>query len=125
MLSHISLGTSDLARATAFYDAILMPLGYVRQWTGERGVEYGEKGGGGKLAIFDVGEAARAPGEGWHLALTAATRQAVDAFHASAIRMGAVDEGAPGLRPHYGDGYYAAFVRDPDGHKLEAVCHES
>jgi catechol 2,3-dioxygenase-like lactoylglutathione lyase family enzyme len=125
MLSHISLGTSNLARATAFYDAILTPLGHVRQWTGERGVEYGQPGGEGKLAIFDVGEGARAPGDGWHLALTASTRQAVDAFHAIAMRMGAVDEGAPGLRPHYGAGYYAAFVRDLDGYKLEAVCHES
>jgi catechol 2,3-dioxygenase-like lactoylglutathione lyase family enzyme len=77
------------------------------------------------FAIFEVGSQARAPGAGWHLALTASSRQAVDAFHAVALRMGASDEGAPGLRPHYGSGYYAAFIRDPDGHKLEVVCHES
>ncbi|EPX59037.1 Lactoylglutathione lyase [Cystobacter fuscus DSM 2262] len=77
------------------------------------------------FAIFEVGAQARAPGAGWHLALTASSRQAVDTFHAVALRMGAADEGAPGLRPHYGAGYYAAFIRDPDGHKLEVVCHES
>lgn len=125
MIDHLSLGTADLPRATAFYDALLLPLGYARLWTGERGIEYGRPGGEGELAIFHAGERARAPGEGWHLAFRASNRGEVDAFHAAALRMGALDEGAPGLRPHYGAGYYAAFVRDPDGHKLEIVCHES
>ena len=125
MIDHVSLGTSDLARATAFYDSVLAPLGYVRLWTGAKGIEYGPAGGVGMFAIFQTDEYARAPGGGFHLALTAPNRQAVDAFHAEALRMGGMDEGAAGPRPQYGAGYYAAFIRDPDGYKLEAVLHES
>ena len=124
MIDHISLGVSDLARATAFYDAVLEPLGYVRLWSGDAGVEYGPAGGDGALALFAVGDRATAERAGFHLALAAPGRDAVDAFHAAALRLGATDEGAPGLRPRYGAGYYAAFVRDPDGHRLEAVVHE-
>ncbi len=126
MIDHISLGVSDLARAAAFYDAVLTPLGYVCLVSKERGVGYGTQGAKDEaFAILAAGENAKPPGAGCHLALTAPNRQAVDSFHATALRMGAVDEGAPGLRPHYGDGYYAAFVRDLDGYRLEAVCHES
>ncbi len=126
MIDHVSLGVSDLARAAAFYDAILAPLGYVRLWSTENGVGYGKHGDRDEpLALVTLGERARAPGAGWHLALTATSRQAVDGFHAAAMRMGGTDDGAPGLRTHYGAGYYAAFVRDLDGYKLEAVCHES
>jgi catechol 2,3-dioxygenase-like lactoylglutathione lyase family enzyme len=60
------------------------------------------------------------PGRGFHLAFVASSREAVDRFHAGALQCGGVDQGAPGLRPHYGPGYYAAFVLDPDGYKLEA-----
>lgn len=123
MIDHLSLGVRDLARASAFYDAVLGTLGYVRRWSGAAGVEYDRPGGDGALAIL-VNDRAAPPGAGFHLALTAPARAAVDAFHATALAMGARDEGAPGLRPQYGPGpYYAAFVRDPDGHKLEAVCH--
>jgi catechol 2,3-dioxygenase-like lactoylglutathione lyase family enzyme len=126
MIDHLSLGVSELARAAAFYDAILEPLGYVRLFSTERAVGYGAPGAKDEaFAILAVGDRARAPGEGSHLALTAPHRGAVDAFHAAALRMGAVDEGAPGLRPQHGAGYYAAFVRDLDGHRLEAVFHES
>lgn len=120
MLGHLSLGVSDLARATAFYDAILAALGYVRVWTGERGVGYGEPGQGDKLNLFQS-EAVRPPAVGFHLAFNAPSLPAVDAFHAAALSAGASDSGAPGLRPHYGPAYYAAFVVDPDGYKLEAV----
>jgi catechol 2,3-dioxygenase-like lactoylglutathione lyase family enzyme len=120
MLGHLSLGVSDLARATAFYDAILAALGYVRVWTGERGVGYGEPGQGDKLNLFQS-EAVRPPAVGFHLAFNAPSPPAVDAFHAAALSAGASDSGAPGLRPHYGPAYYAAFVVDPDGYKLEAV----
>src|SRR5262249_24911931 len=109
---------ADLARATRFYDAVLEPLGCVRTWTGEDGVEYG-----GKLALFQR-DAARASA-GFHLALTARDRDAVDRFHAPALAAGGEDEGAPGLRLHYGPGYYAAFIRDPDGHRIDAVFHDS
>lgn len=128
MIDHISLGVSDLARAAAFYDGVLGPLGYVRLFSSERGVGYGTAGMKDEhFAILAAGEHMKAPGAGCHLALTAPNRAAVDAFHAAAIAMGATDEGAPGLRPvdPYGAGYYAAFVRDLDGYRLEAICHEA
>lgn len=124
MIDHLSLGVSDLARAVAFYDAVLAPLGYVRLWTTDRAAGYGVSGRDEPLALAAVGPGAHAPGPGFHLALAAPGREAVDAFHRAALALGAADEGAPGLRPQYGPGYYAAFVRDPDGHKLEAVRHE-
>ncbi len=121
MLGHVSFGVRDLARATTFYDAVLSALGYVRVWTGERGVGYAEPGGGDKLNLFAEGEAARPPGAGFHLAFNAPSRAAVDAFHAAALANGGTDLGAPGLRTRYSPTYYAAFVLDPDGYKLEAV----
>jgi catechol 2,3-dioxygenase-like lactoylglutathione lyase family enzyme len=121
MLGHLSFGVSDLARSAEFYDRILAPLGYVRVWSNPRGVGFGEKGGRDKLALFAHLERVLAPGPGFHLALTAPSCEAVDAFHAEALRAGGHDCGAPGPRPHYGATYYAAFVLDPDGYKLEAV----
>ena len=120
MLSHVSLGVRDLARAMAFYDASLAPLGYVRLWTGVDGLGYGEPGGGEKLNVFAREDAAPA-GAGFHLAFVAPDSASVDRFHAVALAHGGTDNGPPGPRPHYGASYYAAFVRDPDGHKLEAV----
>ena len=124
MLSHISFGVADLATAAAFYDAVLAALGYVRVWSGETAVGYGPAGGNDRLALFSRGSAAAAPGAGFHLALEAPSQSAVDAFHRLALSNGGADGGPPGLREHYGTGYYAAFVFDPDGHKLEAV-HKS
>jgi catechol 2,3-dioxygenase-like lactoylglutathione lyase family enzyme len=120
MLSHLSFGVRDLERATAFYEAALAPLGYVCVWRNEGASGFGTPGGEDKLALFARGGEARAPGAGFHLCFVAEDRAAVDAFHAAALRAGGTDAGAPGLRPHYGAGYYAAFVVDPDGHKLEA-----
>ena len=121
MLSHLSFGVADLDRATAFYEAVLAPLGYVCVWRNERAAGFGEAGGEDRLALFARGGEARSPGAGFHLCFTAASPAAVDAFHAAALAGGGSDAGAPGLRPHYGPRYYAAFVVDPDGHKLEAV----
>ena len=123
VLDHISLGTTDLARATAFYDAALAALGIVRVWTTDDAVGYGPSGGGDKLAI-KLRPDAIAPGAGFHLAFTARSRPAVDGFFRAALDHGGVDHGAPGLRPRYGPNYYAAFVADPDGHGIEAVCHD-
>ena len=120
MLGHLSFGVADLARASAFYDAVLAPLGVVRVWTSPKGVGYGQPGGDDRLALFPVA-APVAPGPGFHLAFDAPDRAAVGDFHAAAMAAGGRDLGAPGLRPHYGDTYYAAFVLDPDGHRLEAV----
>lgn len=121
MLSHLSFGVADLARAAAFYDGVLATLGYVRVWGDDEAVGYGVPGGNDKLALFAQGGRVSPPGTGFHLAFAAPSRAAVDAFHAAALRLGGRDQGAPGARPHYGATYYAAFVTDPDGHKLEAV----
>lgn len=123
MLDHLSLGVVDLARAAKFYDAVLEPLGFLRVWTYERAIGYGPPGSDDKLAIKER-SAARSAGEGFHVALAATSRAAVDAFHVAALSNGGRDEGAPGLRPAYGPGYYAAFARDPDGYRIEAVFHD-
>jgi catechol 2,3-dioxygenase-like lactoylglutathione lyase family enzyme len=120
MLSHVSLGVQDLGKAAEFYDAVLEALGYVRLWTGENGLGYGPPGGGEKLNIF-LRSDARPPGPGFHLAFAASAATDVDRFHAAALAKGGSDLGSPGPRPHYGASYYAAFVADLDGHKLEAV----
>jgi catechol 2,3-dioxygenase-like lactoylglutathione lyase family enzyme len=121
MLGHMSFGVENLARSASFYDEILAPLGYVRVWTNPHAVGFGETGGGDKLALFAKPREAAPPGPGFHLAFVAPSREAVDAFHAAALRAGGTDCGRPGLRPHYGATYYAAFVLDPDRYKLEAV----
>jgi catechol 2,3-dioxygenase-like lactoylglutathione lyase family enzyme len=123
-LGHLSLGVADLARSIAFYDAALAPLGGVRVWRDERGAGYGPPGGGDRLALKRQAAPVRPPGPGFHLAFDAPDRAAVDAFHAAALAHGGTCDGPPGLRPQYGPTYYAAFVIDPDGHRLEAVHQE-
>lgn len=120
MLGHLSFGVRDLARAGAFYDAVLAPLAWVRLWDSPEGLGYGPPGGGEKLNLFPHPQA-RPPGPGFHLAFDAPDRAAVAAFHAAALAHGGADRGGPGLRPQYGASYFAAFVTDPDGHRLEAV----
>lgn len=120
MLGHISFGVRDLIRAGAFYDAVLATLGWVRLWDDEKGLGYGPPGGGEKLNLFFHVDAIP-PGPGFHLAFDAPGQTAVAAFHAAALAHGGVDRGAPGLRTHYGPSYFAAFVTDPDGYRLEAV----
>jgi len=129
MLHHISLGVSEIERSARFYDAALLRLGYVRvgedltPGDDDQAVGYGTPGSGDKLAIKLRSADARAPGPGFHLAFSADTHAAVDAFHAAALCNGGQDNGAPGLRPDYRDSYNAAFVVDPDGHRLEAVLN--
>ena len=123
MYSHVTLGTNDFARAGAFYDAVMGALGHKQLFRFDNAIAYGELSGP-KLFIlspFDEGEAK--PGNGVHAAFIAPDRKAVDAFHAAAMAHGGTDEGAPGLRPHYHPNYYGAYVRDPDGNKIQAVCH--
>jgi catechol 2,3-dioxygenase-like lactoylglutathione lyase family enzyme len=128
MLHHLSLGVADIALCASFYDAALAPLGYVRVWSdirpGEEGqaVGYGSPGGGDKLALKQVSAQALAPSAGTHVAFSAPSREAVAAFYAAALSAGGRDNGAPGLRERYGPNYFAAFVIDPNGHHLEAVC---
>lgn len=120
MLHHLSFGTSDLARSAAFYDAVLAALGYTRVWADANAVGYGYPGAGDKLAI-KLRRDATAPGAGFHVAFTAADREAVARFYEAALEHGGKDNGQPGLRPQYGANYYAAFVIDPDGYAIEAV----
>ena len=128
MLHHLSLGALDIDRAARFYDAVLAPLGYVRVWSDlrpgedEQAVGYGPPGSGDKLCIKQV--TAPVPViPGFHLAFAAESRSAVQAFYAAALAAGGCDNGLAGLRPDYGEHYYAAFVVDPEGHRLEAVCN--
>jgi catechol 2,3-dioxygenase-like lactoylglutathione lyase family enzyme len=124
---HLSLGVRDIAVSLRFYDAVLAPLGLVRVWSdlrpGEAGqaVGYGFPGHADALALKERPAQQVELGAGFHLAFAAPSRAAVDRFHAAALASGGATGGAPGLRPAYGEHYYAAFVLDPDGHRLEAV----
>lgn len=120
MLGHLSLGVRDLARAAAFYDAVLGALVYARVDSGAGSVGYGAAGTSNDRLRLILEPDAAAPGPGFHLAFAAPSREAVDAFHAAALAHGGVDRGAPGLRPRYGPDYYAAFVVDPEGYRIEA-----
>jgi catechol 2,3-dioxygenase-like lactoylglutathione lyase family enzyme len=119
MLGHVSIGVRDLEKAARFYDAAMAAVGWTRVWTEPGGLGYGYSGND-KLAVFLHADAS-APGPGFHLAFDAPNRGAVDAFHAAALANGGTDIGVPGPRPQYSPSYYAAFVLDPEGWKLEAV----
>jgi catechol 2,3-dioxygenase-like lactoylglutathione lyase family enzyme len=124
MLDHVSVGVIDLDRSRRFYDAALRPLGIVRTLDfEERGSDYGFAAGQLGVEFTITREAAVAPVGGMHVCFRAADREAVHAFHAAALGAGGRDDGPPGLRTHYHGDYYGAFVLDPDGHRVEAVCH--
>jgi catechol 2,3-dioxygenase-like lactoylglutathione lyase family enzyme len=119
MIDHCSLPVTKLQRSAAFYDAVLAPLGYRRLMEFDEAIGYGDH-----HPAFWIGVGARpVAGAGLHVAFAAGDRPAVDAFHAAGLAAGARDDGPPGLRPHYHPDYYAAFLVDPDGYKVEAVCH--
>lgn len=132
MFTYVTLGTNALPRATAFYDATLAPLGLQRCDTGEEsgweqiaGWGRYELGGQVELALWVCKPFDGAPataGNGTMVALKADSWAAVRGFHAAALQHGGRCEGPPGLRPHYAEDFYAAYVRDPDGNKLAAVC---
>jgi catechol 2,3-dioxygenase-like lactoylglutathione lyase family enzyme len=123
MFSHITLGSNDFARAERFYDAVMAVLGHPVLFKMEGSVAYGTPTGPKVFIVppFD-GQPARA-GNGVHAAFLVASRTIVDEFHQVALEHGGTDEGAPGPRPHYHPNYYGAYVRDPDGNKIQAVCH--
>lgn len=121
MLDHISIGVRDLKQARAFYDAVLAPLGYSALASGDGYLGYGREGV--QLWLTPTTSPVPAdPKSGLHICFRAPDRGAVDAFHAAALAGGGTDNGAPGLRPDYGDSYYAAFAVDPDGYRIEAYC---
>ena len=129
MIDHIGITVRDFARSRDFYRAALAPLGATLVMevppdvTGN-GSRHAGFGRDGKPSFWiGAGPDHAATRDDLHLAFVADSRAAVDAFHAAAITAGARDNGAPGLRPHYHPDYYGAFVIDPDGHNIEAVCH--
>ncbi|HEV7318496.1 MAG TPA: VOC family protein [Ensifer sp.] len=125
MLLYVTVGTNDLNRAGAFYDAVMPALGYRRQREDETEIGYGSDGD--RIRFWVVTPFNREPatfGNGVSVALDAETRAAVDAFHAAALLAGGTDEGAPGLRPFHAN-FYGAWVRDLDGNKLAAVCERA
>lgn len=123
MFSHVTVGVSDLTTSKAFYDAVLTTLNIGASMELESAVAYGEPGGPMFFIVLPFDEQPPHHGNGWHAAFVAQDRTAVDAFHKSALQHGGTNEGTPGLRPHYHPNYYAAYVRDPDGNKIQAVCH--
>jgi catechol 2,3-dioxygenase-like lactoylglutathione lyase family enzyme len=125
MLDHIGFAVSDFARSKAFYEKALAPLGYsvFRELTPE------QTGGGAHVGFWADGKPDFWIGTGTalqgrlHVAFAAKDRATVDAFYQAALAAGGKDNGAPGPRPEYHPSYYGAFVLDPDGHNVEAVCH--
>lgn len=117
VIDHVGLEVADLARSARFYDAVLRALGARRVYEGEAAIAYGRAEAG--LWIVARGEA---PAQGFgHVALRATGRVAVDAAHAAGLRAGGSDDGPPGPRPLYGPTYYAGYLRDPDGLRVEVV----
>lgn len=131
MLHHISFAVTDIERAASFYDHALKELGYVRVFEdlrpGEEGqaVGYGHAGEGDKFCIKQARVSSAAAGHGFHLAFAAPNRESVHRFHQQALLHGGKDNGGPGPRPAYGPHYYACFVVDPDGHRIEAVINST
>ncbi len=128
MLDHIGFGVSDFVTSKAFYERTLAPLGYglIMEVTPEMtGTDARHAGFGvNDKPSFWIGNGEMTHGS-LHVALLATSRAQVDAFHVAAISAGGRDNGAPGLRTLYHPNYYGAFVLDPDGHNIEAVCHAS
>ncbi len=125
MLDHIGFSVSDYARAKAFYEKALAPLGYVIAMEVQQDANDAKAAGfgiDGKPDFWIGGEGKL--NKPVHIAFAARDRAAVDAFYKAALAAGGTDNGPPGLRPHYHASYYAAFVLDPDGHNIEAVCHK-
>ena len=121
MIDHVSIGVRDIARAKRFYDAVLKPLGYTCLSNASDSLGYGAD-----AAAFWINFAERpVPADmksGLHFCFTAQTRKSVDAFHSAALASGGQDNGKPGPRTEYGPDYYAAFVMDPEGYRIEAYC---
>jgi len=121
MINHVSIGVRDIPKAKRFYDAVLVPLGYACLSEDNDSLGYG-----GDSVVLWVNAAGRPvpPDDtsGLHFCFDAPTRDGVDAFHAAALQTGGRDNGAPGVRADYGPDYYAAFVIDPDGYRIEAYC---
>jgi catechol 2,3-dioxygenase-like lactoylglutathione lyase family enzyme len=131
MLHHISFAVADLKRSATFYDAALAPLGYVRVFTQESGagrkesaVGYGRPGAEDEFAIRARQEGVVPPGDGFHVAFRSPSQEAATSFYQAALAQGGRDNGGVGFHPEHGANYFAAFVFDPDGYRIEAVVDE-
>lgn len=121
MIDHVSIGATDLARSRRFYDAALKALGFT--CLSESGDSFGYGRDAAQFWILRVKQpVASNPDSGLHFCFAAPTCKSVDAFHGAAMAAGGKNNGSPGLRKDYGDNYYAAFVTDPDGYRIEAYC---
>lgn len=123
MFSHVTMGTNDMERARAFYDAVLATLGHACFTKGKHHTGYGKPDSDQVWLLSPFDRQPASPGNGCHVAFLAPDRASVDAFHAAALAHGGTDEGKPGLRAHYHANYYGAYARDLDGNKIQAVCH--
>jgi catechol 2,3-dioxygenase-like lactoylglutathione lyase family enzyme len=122
MLHHLSLGVRDLELSAKFYDAALGALGYRRVFEDDTAIGYGLVDDEDLLCL-KLRDDARPPGAGFHLAFSAPSKAAVHDFHTAGLQSGGQDNGGPGFRPDYGEHYYAAFLVDPDGHRIEATIN--
>lgn len=121
MLAHVSIGVSDIKKAGAFYDGVLNPLGYRQLYAGDGALGYGDK----EIVLWLLASGGTVKPDlksGLHFCFDAKARADVDAFHAAGLAAGGTDNGKPGIRKDYSPNYYAAFVIDPDGYRLEAYC---
>ncbi|HEU4393679.1 MAG TPA: VOC family protein [Solirubrobacterales bacterium] len=126
MLDHVGFEVSDLARSRAFYEQALAPLGIRLLMEFDGGaIGFGKETEHGPKPFFWIHSRGRPAVSGAHVCFGARSTDLVDAFHAAALAAGATDNGAPGPRPIYHPGYYGAFVLDPDGNNVEAVCHSA
>lgn len=121
MLHHLSFAVTNLVRSAAFYDAALAALGCRRVWEDKTFIGYGVNDGEDIFALKLRPRNVGVPGDGFHVAFSAPSREAVLRFHAAALANGGTDNGGAGLHPEYGSDYFAAFVIDPDGYRIEAV----
>ena len=119
MLDHVSIGVKDITRTKKFYDAVMKPLGYSCLSAGENSLGYGREG----VVFWISASEAPVPADmrsGLHFCFTGPDRKAVDAFHAAGLKNGVKENGKPGVRADYSPTYYASFVIDPDGYRVEA-----
>ena len=121
MINHVSIGVRDLARTKRFYEAALQPLGYRCLSEASGSLGFGRDGVAFSVSVVERPVAADKD-SGLHFCFTAPTRKSVNAFHAAALDAGGRDNGKPGVRADYDPDYYAAFVIDPDGYRIEAYC---
>ena len=125
MIDHVSIGVRDVATAKAFYDAVFAPLGYSCQSAGDSYLGYGTQDATQLWVLAASAPVPANPSSGLHFCFKAPTRASVDAFYKAALAHGGKDNGAPGVRTDYGENYYAAFVVDPDGYRMEAYCSKA